>query len=356
MGPRDSTLGALSTSLGSKALSDMFSHPTLPRYASHEPGIVWCCPHMSFLDFGILNPWVCRAETSAGRLSDDSFCCQMRTHNSVKFYVTFFLKQHRTIAHLSLVLTASNLSNWYLFLQVDIFPCVLHFNSWSLKCLPVFFPRCSFFFSNNGSGGIAYCSMRPKGISSTFVCCWTVASIIWKICHFERTTMIPSLGLAWRTPRSPPNHLGKWRRLGGRPKRLRFGADAADTGFSSFDSCSRSIVAGFQMSCGKFSPCHFDYILVLYTIQWGKTFSENLPLLLSTTQIHHLCLGQLQGEVVSQFLRENHFKHFEERDSSGWSPMCYAAMRGDVKILKALLAKKGNPNDKTTTLWSKKFE
>lgn len=125
--------------------------------------------------------------------------------------------------------------------------------------------------------------MRPKGISSTFVCCWTVASIIWKICHFERTTMIPSLGLAWRTPRSPPNHLGKWRRLGGRPKRLRFGmADAADTGFSSFDSCSRSIVAGFQMSCGKFSPCHFDYILVLYTIQWGKTFSENLPLLLST--------------------------------------------------------------------------
>lgn len=59
-------------------------------------------------------------------------------------------------------------------------------------------------------------------------------------------------------------------------------ADAADTGFSSFDSCSRSIVAGFQMSCGKFSPCHFDYILVLYTIQWGKTFSENLPLLLST--------------------------------------------------------------------------
>ena len=109
-------------------------------------GIVWCCPHMSFLDFGILNPWVCRAETSAGRLSDDSFCCQMRTHNSVKFYVTFFLKQHRTIAHLSLVLTASNLSNWYLFLQADIFPCVLHFNSWSLKCLPVFFPRCSFFF------------------------------------------------------------------------------------------------------------------------------------------------------------------------------------------------------------------
>lgn len=53
-------------------------------------------------------------------------------------------------------------------------------------------------------------------------------------------------------------------------------------GFSSFDSCSRSIVAGFEMSCGKFSPCHFHYILVLYTIQWGKTFSENLPLLLST--------------------------------------------------------------------------
>lgn len=242
MGPRDSTLGDLSiyrtkrleeieitsTSLGSKVLmlSDMLDTQRCLDMRAIT-GIVWCCPHMSFLDFGILNPWVCRAETSAGRLSDDSFCCQMRTHNNVKFYVTFFLKQHRTIAHLSLVLTACNLSNWYLFLQVDIFPRVLHFNSWSLKCLPVFFPRCSF-FSNNGSGGIAYCSMRPKGISSTFVCCWTVASIIWKICHFERTTMIPSLGLPWRTPRSPQNHLQKWRRLG--PKRLRFGmADAADT-------------------------------------------------------------------------------------------------------------------------------
>ena len=91
-----------------------------------------------------------------------------------------------------------------------------------------------------------------------------------------------------------------------------------------------------------------------------KHHLKNLPLrendddselgvaLTDTTQSPESPAKMTEGEVVSQFLRENHFKHFEERDSSGWSPMCYAAMRGDVKILKALLAKKGNPNDKTT--------
>ena len=100
---------------------------------------------------------------------------------------------------------------------------------------------------------------------------------------------------------------------------------------------------------GSFHPAFVDYVEVHHST--GQDFQRKSPLAaIHKTQIHHLCLGQLQGEVVSQFLRENHFKHFEERDSSGCSPMCYAAMRGDVKILKALLAKKGNPNDKTTTL------
>lgn len=49
--------------------------------------------------------------------------------------------------------------------------------------------------------------------------------------------------------------------------------------------------------------------------------------------------------VMSSFFYQNGFVSVADRDHAGWSPLCYAAVRGDTDLMKALLAKKANPDD-----------
>ena len=50
--------------------------------------------------------------------------------------------------------------------------------------------------------------------------------------------------------------------------------------------------------------------------------------------------------IVARFLHDNCFKTVLERDSAGWSPLCYAVVNGDAFLVKALLKSKADPNDK----------
>lgn len=50
--------------------------------------------------------------------------------------------------------------------------------------------------------------------------------------------------------------------------------------------------------------------------------------------------------VVERFLSENLFDSISQRDSEGWSPFCYAAMGGDAFLVKSLLKKRADANDR----------
>ena len=49
---------------------------------------------------------------------------------------------------------------------------------------------------------------------------------------------------------------------------------------------------------------------------------------------------------VARFLYQMGFSHIAERDAGGFSPMCYAAVRGDPLLLEALLRQRADPNDR----------
>jgi len=51
------------------------------------------------------------------------------------------------------------------------------------------------------------------------------------------------------------------------------------------------------------------------------------------------------GYQLAYYLHNNHFRHATERDSAGWTPICYAAMKGDVTLVKTLLKHRANVND-----------
>lgn len=63
--------------------------------------------------------------------------------------------------------------------------------------------------------------------------------------------------------------------------------------------------------------------------------------------IEDLIPSEESQDVVEAFLFQNGFGRASEYDSCGWSPLCYAAMKGDAVLVEALLASAGNPNDKT---------
>ena len=48
---------------------------------------------------------------------------------------------------------------------------------------------------------------------------------------------------------------------------------------------------------------------------------------------------------MESFFTENHFGSVKERDKSGWSPLCYAAINGSAKIVQSLLEKRAKPDD-----------
>ncbi|CAE7250724.1 kidins220b, partial [Symbiodinium sp. CCMP2456] len=52
--------------------------------------------------------------------------------------------------------------------------------------------------------------------------------------------------------------------------------------------------------------------------------------------------------AVEWFLHQNGFRTVLERDSAGWTPLCYAAIRGDVALVQGLLQRRADPNDQVT--------
>jgi len=55
-----------------------------------------------------------------------------------------------------------------------------------------------------------------------------------------------------------------------------------------------------------------------------------------------------EGFLVARFLHENGFRRISERDAAGWSPLCYAVLKGQVDIVKSLLKCRANCQDRTT--------
>ena len=60
-----------------------------------------------------------------------------------------------------------------------------------------------------------------------------------------------------------------------------------------------------------------------------------------------LSAGDDVSDPCLRFLYENGFNHINEVDGVGWSPFCYAALRGDPVLIKSFLANKANPNETT---------
>lgn len=55
----------------------------------------------------------------------------------------------------------------------------------------------------------------------------------------------------------------------------------------------------------------------------------------------------LFGSISDVFLAQNGFRNIKEVDQNGWSPLCYAVLRGDPHIVRSLVAHSADPN--TTT-------
>ena len=65
--------------------------------------------------------------------------------------------------------------------------------------------------------------------------------------------------------------------------------------------------------------------------------------------LNHSHFTPLQdGYALARFLHDNCFKSAADRDSAGWSPLCYAAIKGDTALVKALLENKADANDHLT--------
>eukprot|EP00438_Fugacium_kawagutii_P024121 Skav222757 [mRNA] locus=scaffold600:111323:113131:+ [translate_table: standard] len=50
--------------------------------------------------------------------------------------------------------------------------------------------------------------------------------------------------------------------------------------------------------------------------------------------------------LIARFLHDNLFKRISDRDSAGWSPLCFAVVKGDAALVKAMLDSRADPNDK----------
>ena len=70
-----------------------------------------------------------------------------------------------------------------------------------------------------------------------------------------------------------------------------------------------------------------DYVAVLPSFQTDRELELNDTLL-----------------AVAEFLHENGFKGVSDRDRAGWSPMHYAALRGDPRLVRGLLESRADPN------------
>jgi len=51
---------------------------------------------------------------------------------------------------------------------------------------------------------------------------------------------------------------------------------------------------------------------------------------------------------VARFLHDNHFRRVLERDSAGWTPLCYAVLLGKDALVRDLISNRADPNDVIT--------
>ncbi|CAE7465793.1 ANKRD17, partial [Symbiodinium sp. CCMP2456] len=51
---------------------------------------------------------------------------------------------------------------------------------------------------------------------------------------------------------------------------------------------------------------------------------------------------------AEHFLNQNGFHSFREVDEAGWSPLCYACLSGDAKVVQALLDRRADPDTQTS--------
>eukprot|EP00439_Symbiodinium_sp_Y106_P035352 s7135_g4.t1 len=51
---------------------------------------------------------------------------------------------------------------------------------------------------------------------------------------------------------------------------------------------------------------------------------------------------------AEHFLFQNGFEFFHEVDEAGWSPLCYASLSGDVRVVQALLGRRADPDTQTS--------
>ncbi|CAE7273959.1 Trpa1 [Symbiodinium sp. CCMP2592] len=58
--------------------------------------------------------------------------------------------------------------------------------------------------------------------------------------------------------------------------------------------------------------------------------------------------GAQDGEVVAEFLHQNGLRSVGKADSAGWWPLHYAALAGNVEVLRGLLAQHADPNLRTS--------
>ena len=58
-------------------------------------------------------------------------------------------------------------------------------------------------------------------------------------------------------------------------------------------------------------------------------------------------LSESSDSLVAKFFFQHGFQHVTEIDNAGWSPLCYAALRGDADLVRSLLEEKADPSSQT---------
>ena len=59
-------------------------------------------------------------------------------------------------------------------------------------------------------------------------------------------------------------------------------------------------------------------------------------------------LAPKDGDVVAEFLHQNGLRSVGKADSAGWWPLHYAALSGNLEVLRGLLGQRADPNRRTS--------
>lgn len=102
-----------------------------------------------------------------------------------------------------------------------------------------------------------------------------------------------------------------------------------------------------------------DFVHYRFLLNQQSTFLRNLPveavqdLIPPDEDIQDLLREKgpisapTAAAILGNFLLQNGFKDAFTSDAAGWSPLCYASMKGDAAVISALLEVKCDPNEKT---------